>query len=391
MPDDGEAVTLRVLDGVGMVDPVAWDACAGPGDPFVSHAFLNALETSGSACTEQGWRPQHLALEAGDGTLMGVVPLYLKSHSYGEYVFDWAWADAYERAGGRYYPKLQASVPFTPVAGRRLLVRTGADNESAAATLIAGLIEIARRSGVSSLHVTFPTEAEWQALGSAGFLLRKGRQYHFANSGYRSFDDFLGTLTSRKRKMIRKERAKVEESGITIRTLSGPEIEPRHWDAFYRFYMATADRKWGNPYLTREFFHLLGARMADRVALVLAEDQGRLVAGALNLIGDEALYGRNWGCLGNYRFLHFEVCYYRAIDFAIARGLPRVEAGAQGEHKIHRGYMPVETYSAHWIADPNFRDAVARFLERERREVQAEIEILSDYGPFRREAPPSET
>ena len=384
MPDDGEVATLRILGGIGEAAPEAWDACAGPDDPFVGHAFLSALEESGSASAEQGWRPQHLALEGPDGVLLGAVPLYLKSHSYGEYVFDWAWADAYERAGGRYYPKLQASVPFTPVTGPRLLVAPHAEAASVRATLIAGLLEIARRGGVSSLHLTFPTKPEWDQLGESGFLQRRGRQYHFRNPGYDSFEDFLGTLTSRKRKMIRKERAKVAENGVTIRTLSGPEIKPEHWDAFYRFYLTTADRKWGSPYLTREFFHRLGESLAERVALVLAEDGGRPVAGALNLIGAEALYGRNWGCLGHYRFLHFEACYYRAIDFAIEHGLSRVEAGAQGEHKIQRGYLPVETYSAHWIADPAFRDAVARFLEQERHQVQAEIRILGDYSPFRK-------
>ncbi len=384
MPDDGDAISLRVLGGVRDISAEAWDACAGPDDPFVGHAFLSALEDSGSVSAQTGWRPQHLALEAPDGALRGAVPLYLKSHSYGEYVFDWAWADAYERAGGRYYPKLQASVPFTPVAGPRLLVRPGADAETVRATLIAGLIELARRAGVSSLHVTFPTRPEWDSLGAAGFLQRRGRQYHFENPGYADFDEFLGALASRKRKMIRKERAKVAESGIAVRTLTGDQIEPRHWDAFYRFYMTTADRKWGQPYLTREFFHLLGETLADRVALVVAEDQGRLVAGALNLIGGAALYGRNWGCLGDYRFLHFEACYYQAIEFAITHGLKRIEAGAQGEHKIQRGYLPVETYSAHWIADPGLRDAVARFLEHEHREVKAEIEILGDYSPFRR-------
>ena len=387
MPDDGEAVTLRVLGGIAEADAGVWDACAGQEDPFVGHAFLQALEDSGSACAAQGWRPQHLVLEAPEGGLLGAVPLYLKTHSYGEYVFDWAWADAYARAGGRYYPKLQCSVPFTPVTGKRLLVRPGADAESVRATLIAGLIELARRGGVSSLHVAFPTRPEWELLGAAGFLKRRGRQYHFENPGYGSFDDFLATLTSRKRKMIRRERAKVAESGISIRTLTGGEIEPRHWDAFYRFYMATADRKWGNPYLTREFFHMLGQKLADRVALVMAEDGARLVAGALNLIGRDALYGRNWGCMGDYRFLHFEACYYQAIDFAIEHGLKRVEAGAQGEHKIQRGYLPVETYSAHWIADANFRDAVERYLAHERREVQAEIRILGDYSPFRQDDP----
>ncbi len=386
MPDDGEAITLRVLGCVGEVSEEAWNACAGEDNPFVGHAFLSALEASGSASAETGWKPQHLALDGPDGAVLGVVPLYLKSHSYGEYVFDWAWADAYERAGGRYYPKLQVCVPFTPVTGPRLLARPGADIGAVTATLAAGLTEVARRAKVSSLHVTFPTKPECETLSAAGFLIRQGRQYRFENPGYASFDDFLAALSSRKRKMIRKERAKVAESGISIRTLTGDEIEARHWDAFFRFYMTTADRKWGHPYLTRSFFHRLGATLAKRVALVVAEDRGELVAGALNLIGADTLYGRNWGCLGDYRFLHFEACYYRAIDFAIAHGLKHVEAGAQGEHKIQRGYLPVETYSAHWIAEPGFRDAVARYLEQERRQVKAEMSLLADYGPFRKDS-----
>ncbi len=385
MPDDGEAITLRFLGGIGEASREAWNACAGEDTPFVGHDFLRALEASGSASAETGWSPRHLALDGPDGALLGVVPLYLKSHSYGEYVFDWAWADAYERAGGRYYPKMQACVPFTPVTGPRLLIRPDADPGAVAATLAAGLIEAARQAKVSSLHVTFPTKPECETLSAAGFLIRHGRQYRFENPGYASFDDFLAALSSRKRKMIRKERAKVAESGIAIRALTGDEIEARHWDAFFRFYMTTADRKWGHPYLTREFFHLLGETLADRVALVVAEDRGEPVAGALNLIGADTLYGRNWGCLGDYRFLHFEACYYQAIDFAIRHGLKYVEAGAQGEHKIQRGYLPVETHSAHWIADPQFRDAIAHFLDRERREVKAEMSLLADYGPFRQD------
>jgi len=385
VPDDGEAITLRVLNGIGEVSQEAWDGCAGTDNPFVGHDFLRAVEVSGSACAETGWQPRHLVLDGPDGALLGAVPLYLKSHSYGEYVFDWAWADAYERAGGRYYPKLQACVPFTPVTGPRLLVHPGADAGAVRAALAAGLIEVARRAKVSSLHVTFPTLSECETLSAAGFLIRQGRQYRFENPGYASFDDFLGALTSRKRKTIRKERAKVAESGIAIRILTGEEIEPRHWEAFYRFYMNTADRKWGHPYLTQDFFHGLGETMAARVALVMAEDDGELVAGALNLIGADTLYGRNWGCQSDYRFLHFEACYYQAIDFAIRHGLTYVEAGAQGEHKIQRGYLPVETYSAHWIADPGLRDAIANFLDRERRQVKAEMSLLADYGPFKKD------
>lgn len=385
MPDGGDSIAVRVLRRIDEVPAAEWDACAGTACPFVRHAFLRALEDSESVGAEAGWQPQHLVVPDSDGTLLGAVPLYLKSHSYGEYVFDWGWAEAYERAGGRYYPKLQASVPFTPVTGPRLMVRAGADEPAIRAALTAGLLELARRYGVSSLHVTFPTREEWDHLGAAGFLLRKGLQYHWENRGYRSFDDFLAALSSRKRKAIRKERRRVAESGLTLRTLTGGEIAPRHWDAFYRFYIATSDRKWGRPYLNRAFFRRLGETMSEAVVLVLAEDRGRPVAGALNLRGGDTLYGRNWGALGDFRFLHFEACYYRAIDFAIAEGLARVEAGAQGEHKIQRGYLPVETYSAHWIADPGFREAVEHFLRRERSQVDYEIDALGDYAPFRRD------
>ena len=385
MPDGAEPVTATLLGAIDEVSAEAWDACAGAQNPFVSHAFLSALERSGSAVPDQGWQPRHLVVPDRDGGLLGAVPLYLKSHSYGEYVFDWGWADAYERAGGSYYPKLQACVPFTPVTGPRLLVRPGAEAEAVSATLIAGLTEVARRHQVSSLHVTFCEQAEWRQLGDAGFLRRTGRQFHWHNRGYDSFDAFLDGLTSRKRKMIRKERRKVAESGITLRALRGEAIEPRHWDAFHRFYLATADRKWGSPYLTRDFFHRLGETLTERVVLVVAEDRGEMIAAALNLLGEDALYGRNWGALGDYRFLHFEACYYQAIEFAIEHGLARVEAGAQGEHKIQRGYMPVETYSAHWIADPGFREAVENYLAHERREIAGEIAGLATFGPFRQD------
>ncbi|MEE8506691.1 MAG: GNAT family N-acetyltransferase [Kiloniellales bacterium] len=385
MPDGGEAIAVRVLGRIGEAPAAEWDACAGPDDPFVSHAFLSALEDSGSAIPETGWQPRHLAVTDAEGRLLGAAPLYLKSHSYGEYVFDWGWADAFEQAGGRYYPKLQSCVPFTPVTGPRLLVRPEADREAVVGALIAAMAELARRTGASSVHVTFPPQADWERLGEAGFLRRTGRQYHWQNHGYQGFDDFLASLSSRKRKAIRKERRHVAESGLVLRTLTGAAIEPGHWDAFYRFYTATAERKWGNPYLTRAFFRRLGQTMADQVVLVIAEDRGEPVAGALNLMGREALYGRNWGCIGDYPLLHFEACYYRAIDFAIEHGLSRVEAGAQGEHKIQRGYLPVETYSAHWIADPGLRDAVERFLVQERRQVDYEIAALGTYSPFRKE------
>lgn len=384
MPDGADAVRLMVTDRLAEVSAAEWDACAGAACPFVSHAFLTTLEETGCATRETGWLPQHLLARNSEGQLLGAVPLYLKGHSYGEYVFDWGWADAYEEAGGRYYPKLQACVPFTPVTGPRLLVHPGADQASIRALLISGLQEVARRHGVASLHVTFPEQDEWEALGKAGFLQRIGRQYHWENRSYRSFDDFLSALTSRKRKAIRKERAKTANLGLTFRALSGDELEVKHWDAFYDFYLSTADRKWGQPYLNLEFFHELGRRMAEKIVLFIVERDGKPVAGALNLLGTDALYGRNWGCVEDYRFLHFETCYYQAIDYAIAHGLRRVEAGAQGEHKIQRGYLATETWSAHLILDPALERAVADFLRRERRQVMREIDYINEeHSPYR--------
>ncbi len=384
MPDGAGAFTIRVIDRIAELPAAEWDACAGADNPFLSHAFLDALEESGSATAENGWLPQHLALAGADGRLLGAAPLYLKGHSYGEYVFDHGWADAYERAGGRYYPKLQCAVPFTPVTGPRLLLRPDADAKVADA-LIAGMIELARRRKVSSIHVTFPTHTDWQRFAAAGFLQRTGQQFHWENRGYASFDDFLAALSSRKRKTIRKEREGAIAGGIAIHTLTGAAIEKRHWDAFFRFYISTSDRKWGSPYLTRAFFDLIGARMAEKIVLVMAEKNGRLIAGALNLRGGDTLYGRNWGCAGDFPFLHFEACYYRAIDFAIAHGLGRVEAGAQGQHKIQRGYLPSPTYSAHWIRDPGFKRAVDEFLARERCAVEYEMTELAELSPFKRE------
>ncbi|HUN47766.1 MAG TPA: GNAT family N-acetyltransferase [Stellaceae bacterium] len=385
MADGGNPARVRIVERLSDVPAAEWDACAGSDNPFVSHAFLEALEASGSATAETGWLPQHILVEDERGRLLGAAPLYLKSHSYGEYVFDHGWANALERAGGRYYPKLQAAVPFTPVTGPRLLRRPGTDRE-VTATLIAALIEVARAHKVSSLHVTFPTSEEWEQFGAAGFLQRAGRQFHWENAGYRTFEDFLAALNSRKRKQIRRERRDALATGIEIETLTGGNLESRHWDAFYRFYMAMTERKWGGGYLTREFFDLLHRRLADRVVLVMARQGKRYVAGALNLVGGDTLYGRNWGVIGDFPFLHFEVCYYRALDFAIARGLKRVEAGAQGEHKIQRGYLPVPTYSAHWIRDPDFARAVESFLARERQSVEQEMAMLEDeLSPFRRE------
>ncbi|RDD62836.1 GNAT family N-acetyltransferase [Ferruginivarius sediminum] len=387
MPESADTTILEVVSDIAQIPSEGWNACAGSGDPFVRHAFLKALEASGSAVAKRGWLPQHLVLRGDNGGVLGAVPLYLKGHSYGEYVFDWAWADAYERAGGAYYPKLQSAVPFTPVTGPRLLIRSDLPPRKqahVADTLIAGLIRAVQEHHVSSLHVTFPRESEWNRLGEHGFLRRLGIQYHFENPGYRDFHDFLDALSSRKRKQIRRERREVVESGVTIRRLTGADIQPGHWEAFYDFYLATADKRWGFPYLTPEFFEEIGETMAERILLVMAEDAaGRPVAGALNLIGSEALYGRNWGCLDDHRFLHFEACYYQAIEYAIEAGLKRVEAGAQGEHKIQRGYLPVLTHSAHWIADPALERGVADFLERERPAVRAQLAALMEHSPYR--------
>ena len=384
MPD-GETTTVQVAGSIHDVLAADWDACAGSDNPFLSHAFFAALEDSASACAKTGWLPRHLVIARADGRATGCAPLYLKSHSYGEYVFDWGWAEAFERAGGRYYPKMQAAVPFTPVTGRRLLTRPDAPAGTAEA-LVAAMVQLARQVGISSLHVTFHTEAEAGLFTRLGFMPRIGQQYHWRNEGYGSFEDFLSKLSSRKRKTIRKERAEAMGHGVRIRALIGDEIEPRHWDAFYRFYLDTVERKWAHAYLSREFFARLGATMGKKVFLIVAEtDDGNPVGGALNLIGRDALYGRYWGSAADYRFLHFEACYYRAIDFAIAHGLSRVEAGAQGAHKIQRGYLPVATWSAHWIAEPGFRKAVARFLDAERPAVEAEIEALTAASPFRRD------
>ncbi len=385
MPDGSEAITIKVCSEIAEIDAAAWDACAGTGDPFVSHAFLSVLEDSGAASAESGWQPQHIVVEDEAGRIAGVAPCYLKNHSYGEYVFDWGWADAFERAGGSYYPKLQVSVPFTPVTGRRLLVRPDGDTAHIEQVLIAGLMELAKEHEVSSLHITFPTEGEWDKLGEAGMLQRIGKQFHWHNQGYECFDDFLGRLSSRKRKSIRKERREANAQ-VTIETLTGDALGERHMDAFYRFYLNTVDRKWAHAYLNREFFSLLRERLADRMVLVMASDDGNYVGGALNMAGDDTLYGRNWGCIERYRMLYFEACFYRAIDYAIAHGFTRVEAGAQGPHKISRGYLPVHTYSAHWIRDPGFRDAVAHFLKQEARETEYEMEALAEArSPYRKD------
>ncbi len=383
MPDGSDAITVKILDSIGAVDTGQWDACAGGDNPFVRHAFLAALEESGSATAQSGWQPAHLVALDARGGVQGAVPAYLKTHSYGEYVFDHAWANAYEQAGGRYYPKLQVSVPFTPVTGPRLLLRADA-GPAVADALVQALEEVVRHYGLSSAHVTFPLAEEQQRLKAAGWLHRLDVQYHWDNHGYGSFDDFLGTLSARKRKTIKHERRAVEDSGVRLHTLTGDALKPEHWEAFHRFYTDTADRKWGGGYLTSAFFHRLGETMADAVVLVLCEDRGRWVAGALNLMGGGVLYGRNWGSDGRYRFLHFEACYYQALDFAIAHGLSRVEAGAQGEHKIQRGYLPVLTHSLHWIQDAGFRRTLAAHLERERQAVAYETAALAELSPYRK-------
>jgi uncharacterized protein len=385
-------ITLRVVNAIGDVAATAWDACANPApeqgakpdyNPFISHDFLASLELSGSVRNRAGWQPMHLVAEAG-GELLGAVPCYAKSHSQGEYVFDHGWADAYERAGGNYYPKLQVAVPFTPATGRRLLVRPGAQANDIRVLLAEGLAEVCRRSHASSVHVTFPTEAEWELLGEHGYLKRTHRQFHWDNAGYTCFDDFLATLASRKRKVIRRERAEALENGITVHQLTGAELTESVWDAFFEFYMETGSRKWGRPYLNRAFYSIVSEKMADRILLVMAKRNGRWIAGAINFIGSDILFGRHWGCVEHHPFLHFEVCYYQAIDYAIEHKLGRVEAGAGGQHKISRGYMPVTTHSAHYIADPALRRAISDFLKHERAHVAAEVDELAEAAPFRK-------
>ena len=377
--------TLQVHDGIADIGRDAWDACAAPtGDPFVSYDFLYACEASGSAVPSQGWAARHLSLHDEDGAVIGVMPLYLKGHSQGEYVFDHSWADAWQRAGGRYYPKLLGAVPFTPATGPRFLHAPGTDAATVREALLQGALTLVQRLGVSSLHVNFPTEPEWRAMTEAGLLPRRDIQFIWRNDSYQIFDDFLAALSSNRRKTIRRERREAQ-AGLDIHVLTGADITEAHWDAFFAFYMDTGDRKWGRPYLTRDFFARVGATMADRIALMMAFRGETPIAGALNFIGRDALYGRQWGALEEVPFLHFELCYYQAIDFAIARGLSRVEAGAQGEHKIARGYLPSSVYSAHWIADQALRNPVARYLDNERLAVEAEMEAMTaDLSPYRR-------
>jgi predicted N-acyltransferase len=410
-------ITLEAVASASQIPAEDWDACANPlpepagldgldtlastsaaaksctastlrYNPFVSHAFFLSVEESGSAVARTGWGPRHL-LARLDGQIAGVVPCYLKSHSQGEYVFDRGWADAYERAGGRYYPKLQVSVPFTPATGPRLLIRNGVDKDQIGTTLAGGLVALCEATKASSVHVTFAREAEAKFLAAHGFLLRNDQQFHWRNEGYGSFEDFLASLNSRHRKAIKRERRDALASGITIHALTGSEITEDAWDAFFAFYMETGSRKWGRPYLTRSFFSLIGERMAKDVLLVMAKRNGRWIAGAINFIGSDTLFGRNWGAIEHHPFLHFEVCYYQAIEFAIGRGLKTVEAGAQGEHKLARGYLPQTTYSAHFIADPDLRRAIADYLKRERAYVAEAARELTDAAPFRKPAEPT--
>jgi predicted N-acyltransferase len=372
-------LTARVAPSVGSFPAVEWDALAGPDNPFVSHAFLTALEDSGSVGPGSGWTPAPLVIEDGGGRLLSALPAYAKDHSQGEYVFDHAWADAWERAGGDYYPKLQIAAPFTPATGPRLLLAEAAS----AVPLLRAAENLCRRHGFSSAHATFIEPGQLPLFEQAGWLARSDIQFHWINRGYASFEDFLAALSSRKRKAIRKERLAARQ-GVEIRALTGAGIRPEHWDAFWLFYQDTGSRKWGHPYLTREAFDLFGERMGERILLVLAFEDGQPIAGALNFIGGEAIYGRYWGCLVERPFLHFELCYYQAIEAAIERGLKRVEAGAQGGHKLARGYEPVQTWSMHWIADPGFRGAVTDFLERERLGVAQEQLVLGERTPFRK-------
>jgi uncharacterized protein len=377
-----DTIEITIAPRLADVDAAQWDALANPvgarRDSFVTHAFLATLEDARCVGEDTGWEPCHLVAREG-AVLVGAMPLYAKHHSYGEYVFDHAWADAMRRAGGRYYPKLQCAVPFTPVTGTRIF----AINDGVRDRLIAGAKEAARKLQASSTHITFPTLDEWARAGELGYLQRTGVQFHWTNEGYGSFDDFLAALSSGKRKNIRKERARAQD-GLTIRRLQGEAITPAHWDFFFRCYMDTGSRKWGSPYLNRTFFHLLGDRMARDCVLFVAEDEGRPIACALNLLGSDTIYGRYWGCTRDVPFLHFELCYYQAMDYAIEHRLRLVEAGAQGEHKLLRGYAPVATYSAHWIEHRGLRDAVAQFLSAEMPAVAHEIEALNEHTPFRK-------
>lgn len=384
-------ITVRALTQVADLPAADWDRCAGGDNPFVAHAFLDALEQSRCVSPRTGWQPAHLVAEGSDGAVIGLLPLYIKGHSQGEYIFDHGWAEAYARAGGQYYPKLLSAVPFSPVTGPRFLVAPGSDFERVATALLQGARDTTLRYGLSSFHVNFlgETEAAWAE--GRGMLLRIGEQFHWQNDDYADFEAFLTQLTARKRKAIRKERREAVDRGIELHALQGDALTHEHWDAFFEFYTDTGSRKWGRPYLNRDFFRRLHETMADRVVLVMARREGRWIAGAWNMLGRDTLYGRNWGCIEQHPFLHFECCYYQAIDYAIRHGLNRVEAGAQGEHKLARGYLPVPIYSVHWLAEPAFQQAVARFLKEERAYMTGMIAALDQHSPFRQVTPAEES
>jgi uncharacterized protein len=388
------AATVAVVPRIADIPADAWDACANPDpatyNPFLTHAFLKTLEDAGNVGGRTGWTPRHLVLKLG-GEMAGCAPCYVKAHSRGEYVFDHGWADAFMQAGGRYYPKLQIAVPFTPVPGRRLLVRPGPESGTHESLLATAAAELAERSDISGVHITFLTEGEWERLGARGFLQRTDQQFHWSNAGYGTFDDYLTSLASRKRKAMRKERQQALADGLEVVWLRGSEISEADWDAFFKFYMDTGSRKWGSPYLNRKFFSLMaGSAIGKDCLLMLAKRGARAIAGSFHLVGGDCLYGRYWGAVEHHPLLHFEMCYYQAIDYAIQHKIARVEAGAQGEHKLARGYLPTKTYSAHYIVDPALRRAIADYLVRERRYVDAAAEELAEYAPFRK-APPDQT
>ncbi|MTI10887.1 GNAT family N-acetyltransferase, partial [Curvivirga aplysinae] len=383
MPDGEAEFQISVHKSIAEIGREEWDKCVRQADdqnnPFICYDFLYSLEKTGCVCAETGWMPQHIKLMNIAGETIGVAPLYLKNHSQGEYVFDWGWADAYERAGGQYYPKLLAAIPFTPVTGPRLLVQDSPDRLKHIQALASGMIQLAARYQIATIHINFLPENDAKSLQELGFLLRNDMQFHWQNDDFTDFEDSLTDFVSRKRRSIKKERKKLVESGLTFKRLTGTEITQDAWDDFYRFYKDTYDRKWGAPYLNREFFDAIQEQMNDRILLVMAYDEtNRAIAGALNLIGDKRLYGRNWGCDEQYKFLHFEACYYQAIEFAIERGLKFVEAGTQGQHKLQRGYMPTKTWSAHYIGDPGFKTAISNYLDHERDEIKRNIEILKE-------------
>ena len=374
--------------------PQQWNECANPDpttyNPFISHAFLRALEDAETVAPRTGWQPQHLVVKDGNDILRGCMPLYAKSHSKGEYVFDYGWADAFERSGGNYYPKLVSAVPFTPVPGRRILARPGKDAGIYEDLLLQGAIELTSRYDLSSLHINFLPEQQWHETAESGFLQRTDQQFHWQNQGFGTFDDFLSSLASRKRKAVRKERTQAIANGLTIEHLRGSEITEEHWDAVYMFYMDTGNRKWGRPYLNRTFFSLLGETMPEECLLILVSRDGNYIGGALNIVGGDCLYGRYWGAIEHHPCLHFEICYYQAIEFAIQNKIERVEAGAQGEHKLARGYMPTATYSSHYIPNPSFRRAISSYLDEERSYVERSREMLAQYGPYRRDTDESD-